>query len=140
MTIITHTIVGLGLSKFFPGKPMALPILFSLIPDVDHLLKLKTWRFKEGGFREARTVLHELLGCTLFAIVGLALLMVLPWLGKLWLLCVSFHLFLDFISGYSVPFKHIKEYQPIDFGKNLRLRAAQEIAVSGIFLWIFLAL
>lgn len=137
MTVFTHAITGLGLSRFFPEHPLLLPMLFSVLPDADHLLKLRTWRFEEGGFRNARTLLHELAGCALLGGAGLAVFFAAPELGKLWLVCVSYHLFLDFISGYSRPFKHIREHEPMDFGKNLRLRAIQEIAVSGVFLWVY---
>lgn len=139
MTIITHTAVGLGLSSFFPPADRWFVIAFSILPDIDHLLTFKSWRFRPGGLRASRTVMHELLGAAAYAILGLLLSIGEPHIARLFLLSVSVHLFLDFISGFSQPYRIIKkEGSRMDFGENIRVRIGQEVGVSGLFLWMFL--
>ncbi|MEW5766938.1 MAG: metal-dependent hydrolase [bacterium] len=139
MTLITHTAVGLGLSSFFPPSDRWFVIAFSLLPDIDHLLTLKSWRIRPGGLRASRTVMHELLGATTYTILGLLLYLWAPHIARLFLLSVSVHLFLDFISGFSQPYRMIKgEGSKIDLGENLWIRIGQEVGVSGLFLWMFL--
>lgn len=139
MTLITHTAVGLGLSSFFPSIDRWFVIAFSILPDIDHLLALKSWQIRLGGLRASRTVMHELLGATIYAVIGLLLW---PWvlhIAGLFLLSVSIHLFLDFISGFSQPYRIIREKgSQMDFGENLWIRIGQEVGVSGLFLWMFL--
>jgi hypothetical protein len=148
MNIITHTAMGLALSRFFPPEYAPAAVAFSLLPDVDHLLRIRTWRAKVNGFEAAQTAMHGALGAAAYGLLGLAMLLVSQTLGSLFLLCVAAHLFLDFISGVSVPFQHVAaEPVTVNFGnppdrplgRRFWLRFLQEAAVCAASLAIFVA-
>lgn len=139
MTLITHTIVGLGLSAIAPQHAPTMWVAFSILPDIDHIASIKQWRFKVGGFRSSRTVLHELLGAVIWALIGLLLAFWNISIASVYLVSISVHLFLDFISGYSVPFRGIGNEQSVDFGESIYLRIAQEIAIDLISLLAFVS-
>lgn len=137
MTVFTHAAVGLGLGSIQPEHRWAM-LAFSLLPDLDHLLRIGTWRLKLGSLFESRSVMHELLGALVWACVGTAVSVFDHQMGSAFLLCVSFHLFLDFISGRSRPYRRLREGVIIDLGQRLGIRVGQEVAVILLFLWIYL--
>ena len=147
MTSFTHAAVGLGVASFFKETPEAQPayhyavyaVGFSLLPDLDHLLFLRTMKLKVGGMRHARTFMHELLGTAVWTALGLGVMAFHFEIGCLFIACLSAHLFCDFINGYSEPFKRIRAAPGIDMGKSLRTRIVQEILVGGLSLWLFFA-
>ncbi len=137
MTTLTHGTTGAALSVL-TGRPIWEGVLFSLLPDIDHLFFIRTWRFREGGFFNARSFMHELLGLSILFVVGAgAALLGQEW-GPFFILCVAFHYFIDFINGKSIPYKRIKpEPALIDFGKNWNLRIVQEVSLNLVYLSIF---
>ena len=137
MTTFTHAAVGLGVASFFPERNALWAVGFSLLPDLDHLLYLRTMKLKVGGMRHARTILHELLGTLVYLLVGLGIALFDRVLGLLFVTCVSFHLFCDFINGYSTPFKKIRAAPSVDMGQSLSLRVTQELLIGAICLWLF---
>lgn len=152
MTSFTHAAVGLGVASFFKEVPEVQPVYlyavgFSLLPDLDHLLFLRTMKLKVGGMRHARTFMHELLGTAVGLAVGLCIMAFHLWspqsgffeFGCLFIACLSAHLFCDFINGYSEPFKRIRSAPGIDMGKSLPTRIAQEALIGGLSLWLFFA-
>ena len=138
MTFVTHATTGAALAVV-SNQPVWLGIALSLLPDIDHLFFVKTWRFKQGGFFEARSFMHELLGLFLLTIFGLIITMVKPDFGHFLILCVTFHLFFDFINGKSVPFSKIRKHAlTVDLGKSFPPRVAQEIMLNLMCIGIFL--
>lgn len=143
MTTFTHAAVGLGVASFFrdAGPPASSPWLavgFSLLPDLDHLLFLKSMRLKVGGMKHARTFMHELLGTVVYLLIGVGIFVVDKDLGTLFGACLLTHLFCDFINGYSTPYKSIRDLPSVDMGKRLRTRIIQEIALGGVSIWLFM--
>ena len=144
MTSFTHAAVGLGVASFFKEVPEVQPaylyaVGFSLLPDLDHLLFLRTMKLKVGGMRHARTFMHELLGTAVWMAVGLCVMAFHFQFGCLFIACLSAHLFCDFINGYSEPFKRVRSAPGIDMGKSLPTRIAQEALIGGLSLWLFFA-
>ena len=142
MTSFTHAAVGLGVASFFRGVPEVEPayayaVAFSLLPDLDHLLFLRTMKMKVGGMRHARTFMHELLGTAVWLAVGFAVMAFRFEMGCLFIACLTAHLFCDFINGYSEPYKHIRAVPGIDMGKHLPTRIVQEVLVGGASLWLY---
>ncbi|GIX06355.1 MAG: hypothetical protein KatS3mg115_0758 [Candidatus Poribacteria bacterium] len=137
MTSITHAAMGLGIGALFPKAPIGWAVAFSLLPDLDHLLFVRSLRLRVGGMRHARTFLHELLGGVLYLGLGGALELWRPPLGALLITCVSAHLLCDFLNGYSRPFVGIRSAPSVDLGVRLWVRVVQEVVVGGVFLWIF---
>ena len=119
MSSITHIAVGLALSRFFSPGYLPVSIAFALLPDLVHVLSMKPWSLRIHGLKTSRTPAHGLLEATVYGTIGLLIVAVSHQIGTLFLTCVATHLFLDFISGVSVPFKHIKK-KPIkmDFGNT----------------------
>ncbi len=137
MTTFTHAAVGLGVASFFPDRHALWAVGFSMLPDLDHLLFIRTLKLKVGGMRHARTVLHELLGTIAYTLLGLGLACFDRELGFMLITCAGFHLFCDFINGYSTPFKYIRQAPSVDMGKKLGLRVFQELLIGGASLWLF---
>ncbi len=140
MTTFTHAAVGLGIASFFPGSSPWLAVGFSLLPDLDHLLFLRSMRLKVGGMQHARTFMHELLGTVVYTLVGLPLFLFDRELGTLFVTCLLTHLFCDFINGYSTPYKSIRELPSVDMGKRLRTRIVQELSLGAICIWLFVSM
>ena len=137
MTTFTHAAVGLGVASFFPDENKLWAVGFSLLPDLDHLLFLRTMKLKVGGMRHARTILHELLGTLIYTAIGLGIALFDRPLGLMFVTCSGFHLFCDFINGYSTPYKHIRAAPSVDMGKFLPTRIAQEMLIGGLSIWLF---
>ena len=137
MTTFTHAAVGLGVASFFPGSSPWLAVGFSLLPDLDPLLFLKSMRLKVGGMQHARTFMHELLGTVVYTAIGLPMFLVSRELGALFVTCLLTHLFCDFINGYSTPYKSIRDLPSVDMGKRLATRIVQEITLGAACIWLF---
>ena len=151
MTPITHALVGLALSKFFPGTPAYFAVAFSLIPDVDHvvvavqqvgrgssLLDLNADMRDESGFLRARTTFHELFGVAFWGLMSLLLAAFQFRLGMLLAVCVAVHFFLDFASARSRPFRPLSDFT-IDFTPATPFRIVEELLVALCSGLIFLA-
>jgi hypothetical protein len=151
MTIITHTVVGIALSRFFPSEYLPASIAFSLLPDLDHVPHVRKWRLRIHGFETSQTAMHGVLGAAVYGTIGLLTTIIDHEIGTLFLICVATHLFLDFISGVSVPFKHIaKSATRTNFGnlpgrpahkllgRKLWIRLLQETSVIAVSLLIFM--
>lgn len=137
MTPITHATTGVTLAVL-TGQPIWLGIGFSLLPDVDHLFRIHTWRFRNGGFLAARSAMHELVGLSILLAGGVILGMFDAQLGPFFILCVVFHFFLDFINGKTFPYRKIRrDFKMIDFGKTTRLRVIQEVGLNVVYFLIF---
>ncbi len=148
MNIITHTAMGFALSQFFPPEYLPASIAFSLLPDVDHLPNVRKWKLRVNGFETSQTAMHGLLGAAVYGTIGLLITIVDSQVGTLFLICVATHLFLDFISGVSVPFKHIKKSptkinfgNPPDepLGRKFWIRFLQEAGVIAVSLLIYMS-
>jgi hypothetical protein len=137
MTTFTHAAVGLGVSTFFPDENPLWAVGFSMLPDLDHLLFLRTLKLRVGGMRHARTFLHELMGTIVYTLVGLAIALFDRSLGLMFVTCAAFHLFCDFVNGHTSPFKYIRAAPSVDMGKHLPIRVAQELLVGRASLWLF---
>ncbi len=137
MTTFTHAAVGLGIASFFPESNPWLAVGFSLLPDLDHLLFLRSMRLKVGGMQHARTFMHELLGTVVYMLIGLPMFVIDRELGALFVTCLLTHLFCDFINGYSTPYKSIRELPSVDMGKHLGTRIVQEITLGAACIWLF---
>lgn len=147
MNVITHTAMGIALSRFFPSEYLPAAVAFSLLPDVDHLLNVRKWKPRVSGFETSQTAMHGVLGAALYGAIGLLALMFNRQLASLFLVSVAMHLFLDFVSGVSVPFKHIEENpvkknfgNPPDkpLGREFWIRFLQEASVIAVSLLIFM--
>jgi membrane-bound metal-dependent hydrolase YbcI (DUF457 family) len=146
MNVITHTAMGIALSRFFPPEYLPAAVAFSLLPDVDHVLNVRKWRPRVNGFESSRTAMHGVLGAALYSSIGLLAMVLGKQLASLFLISVAMHLFLDFVSGVSVPFKHIEE-NPIQknfgnppdkpLGRRFWIRFLQEASVIAVSLLIF---
>lgn len=135
--------MGLGVASFFrdssyPASSPWLAVGFSLLPDLDHLLFLKSMRLKVGGMKHARTFMHELLGTVVYMFIGLAVFAVDRDLGALFITCLLTHLFCDFINGYSTPYKSVRDLPSVDMGKQLRTRIVQEATIGAVSIWLFM--
>ncbi|MDA1190464.1 MAG: metal-dependent hydrolase [Candidatus Poribacteria bacterium] len=139
MTSFTHAAVGLGIAAFFPDKNPLWAVGFSLLPDLDHLLFIRTMRLKVGGMKHARTFLHELLGTVVYMLIGLGIALFDWELGVMFVTCLGFHLFCDFINGYSTPYKRIRDLPSIDMGTYLPTRVFQEVMIGGLAIWLFMS-
>ena len=138
MTFVTHATTGAALAVV-SNQPIWLGIAISLLPDLDHLFFVKTWKFKQGGFFDARSFMHELLGLFLLTSIGLFITLFKPELGSFVILCLTFNLFFDFINGKSIPYSRIRKRAAIvDLGKSLPPRVAQELILNLLCLGIFL--
>jgi hypothetical protein len=146
MNVITHTAMGIALSHFFPPEYLPAAVAFSLLPDGDHLLNVRKWRPRVNGFESSQTAMHGVLGAALYSGVGLLAMIFNRQLASLFLISVAMHLFLDFVSGVSVPFKHIEENpvqknfgNPLDkpLGRRFWVRFLQEASVIAGSLLIF---
>jgi len=146
MNVVTHTIMGMALSRFWPAEYMPAAVAFSLVPDVDHLLNVHKWRLRVHGFESAQTAMHGVIGAAVYGTIGLLMMLLSKELASLFLLSVAIHLLLDFISGVSVPFKYIEENPvkknfgslPDDpYGGRFWIRIVQEASVILVSLWIF---
>lgn len=137
MTTFTHAAVGLGVASFFPESNPWFAVGFSLLPDLDHLLFLRSMRLEVGGMQHARTFMHELLGTVVYMLIGLPMFVIDRELGALFVTCLLTHLFCDFINGYSTPYKSIRELPSVDMGKHLGTRVAQEITLGAACIWLF---
>jgi hypothetical protein len=147
MNIVTHATAGLAIAHFFPPEYMPIAVGFSLLPDLDHLINIKKWKFKINGFESAQTFMHGILGATIYGLGGMLIFLLNRELASLFLITVSIHLFLDFVGGVSTPFKHIEENpivknfgNPPDriFGGRFWIRVLQEAVVISIGLFIFI--
>jgi membrane-bound metal-dependent hydrolase YbcI (DUF457 family) len=147
MNVITHTAMGIALSRFFPPEYLPAAVAFSLLPDADHLLNVRQWKPRVNGFETSQSAMHGVLGAALYSAIGLLALMFNRQLASLFLLSVAMHLFLDFVSGVSVPFKHIEESpvkknfgNPPDepLGRRFWIRFLQEASVIAVSLLIFM--
>ena len=137
LTTFTHAAVGLGVASFFPESNPWFAVGFSLLPDLDHLLFLRSMRLEVGGMQHARTFMHELLGTVVYMLIGLPMFVIDRELGALFVTCLLTHLFCDFINGYSTPYKSIRELPSVDMGKHLGTRVAQEITLGAACIWLF---
>lgn len=137
MIVPVHAVVGLGLARFF-NIPWYFSLLFSTIPDIDHLFFIHTWRFKQGGFASSRTFIHEILGLAIWGGIGLMLTVLIPEWGRPFLVCISLHMLLDFVDGKSIPYRHLRTEQPVDMGIKPWVRVVQQVAVTIIFIVLFL--
>ena len=147
MNIITHAAMGIALSRFFPPEYAPVAVAFSLLPDVDHLLNVRQWKPRVNGFETSQTAMHGVLGAALYGAIGLLAIVFDRQLASLFLMSVAMHLFLDFVSGVSVPFKHIEESpvrknfgNPPDkpLGGRFWIRFLQEASVIAVSLLIFM--
>jgi len=147
MTTIIHAAVGIALSRFFPPGYMPAAVAFSLLPDADHFLNVRKWRLRVNGFEAAQTAMHGVLGAALYSSVGLLMMVFSRQFASLFLIAVAMHLFLDFISGVSMPFKYIEENpvrmnfgNPPDkpLGGRFWIRVLQEAIVIAVSLVIFM--
>jgi hypothetical protein len=146
MNIVTHASMGIALSRFFPPEYTLVAVGFSMLPDVDHLLNMRKWRFRINGFETAQTAMHGVLGVTSYSAIGLLMMVFNRQLASLFLISVAMHLFLDFVGGVSVPFKYIEE-NPVrknfgnspdkPFGGRFWIRFLQEICVIVMSYLIF---
>ena len=148
MNVITHAAMGIALSRFFPPEYAPVAVAFSLLPDVDHLPNVRQWRPRVNGFETSQTAMHGVLGAALYGAIGLLAMVFSRQLAPLFLISVALHLFLDFISGVSVPFKHIEE-SPVKMnfgnlpdkplGGRFWIRLLQEASVIAVSLLIFMS-
>lgn len=110
MTIITHALCGVTVSKIL-GYPYWIGIIFSIIPDIDHLILLKRIpkNLKPNSFASLRSPFHEFVGIIIVSLLSVVLIMLnfYPNLVKFFLLCYILHLFCDFLIGESYPFKYL---------------------------------
>jgi len=106
MNIVFHALIGLLLAKLcgvrsLPGVSMG--VLFSIIPDFDHvphlINALKTGRF---GVK-SRSSLHELVGLALILSGSLIVKAVRPHLFPLTFSCGLSHFVVDFLTRPSRP-------------------------------------
>jgi hypothetical protein len=145
MNIITHTAVGIALSQFFPPEYLPVSIVFSLLPDVEQVLNERGWRPSVGDAGSPQSPMHGLLGAAVYGAIGLLVTVIDHQMGTLFLVCVATHLYLDFVSGASVPFRYIKRNAArINFGnppdnpvgRKLWIRVLQEASVITVSLLI----
>jgi hypothetical protein len=106
MNIAFHFLTGLLLAKLFgvnslPG--IAIGVIFSIIPDIDHIphlgKALKTGRFGVGS----RSTLHELVGLALITTGSLIVKTAYPHLFPLTLSCGLSHYVIDLLTRPSRP-------------------------------------
>lgn len=112
MTIFTHALWGAALGQLAQA-PVWPCVLLSALPDLDHLFLAALGRkfaWEHGGFVGLRSWLHEL-GGVVAASVLFALVYALTRNPAVlvYLFCVVFHLFLDFLSGTSFPFRALNQ-------------------------------
>ena len=106
MNIAFHILTGLLFAKLFgvnslPG--IAMGVIFSIIPDIDHIphlgKALKTGRFGVGS----RSTLHELVGLALITTGSLIVKTAYPSLFPLTLSCGLSHYVIDLLTRPSRP-------------------------------------
>ncbi len=106
MNIAFHILTGLLFAKLFgvnslPG--IAMGVIFSIIPDIDHIphlgKALKTGRFGVGS----RSTLHELVGLALITTGSLIVKFIHPHLFLLTLSCGLSHFAIDLLTRPSRP-------------------------------------
>jgi hypothetical protein len=106
MNIAFHILTGLLLAKLFgvnslPG--ITIGVIFSVIPDIDHIphlgKALKTGRFGVGS----RSTLHELVGLALITTGSLIINVAYPHLFPLTLSCGLSHYAIDLLTRPSRP-------------------------------------
>ncbi len=106
MNIAFHILTGLLFAKLFgvnslPG--IAMGVIFSIIPDIDHIphlgKALKTGRFGVGS----RSILHELVGLALITTGSLIVKTAYPHLFLLTLSCGLSHYVIDLLTRPSRP-------------------------------------
>jgi len=148
VNIVTHVAVGIALSQFFPSGYLPASVAFSVMPDLDHLPSAARWKLQVNGFETSQTFMHGLFGATIYGTAGLLMTLLHRQTGSLFLLCVAVHLFLDFISGVSIPFRliyadptRINFGNPADqpLGRKFWIRFIQEAGVIGASLLISVA-
>jgi len=136
MNIVTHAAVGLAISGAFPEEYRLAAVAFSVLPDVDHLLRWRTMRPKLGGLNDARTVAHELLGSVGWVALAGLLALYDPTLAVVAISAVTAHLFCDFVNGWTMPFRAIRDLPAVQMG-SLPIKLLQESLLTGGALWLF---
>jgi len=110
VTVFTHAICGLVLSTIL-GFPHWMGIIFSIVPDMDHILLISRFprKIEVNSFSCLRSPFHELIGVLLVSFVSITFIVlgIHPSATKFFLLCYITHLFLDFLIGKSYPFKYV---------------------------------
>jgi len=110
MTVFTHAICGLTLSTIL-GFPHWMGIIFSIAPDIDHVLLISRFprKIEVNSLSFLRSPLHELIGVLFVSSISITFIAldIHPSATKFFLLCYITHLFLDFIVGKSYPFKYV---------------------------------
>jgi len=106
MNIAFHILTGLLLAKLFGVRSLpgiTIGVIFSIIPDIDHIphLKkaLKTGRFGVGS----RSTLHELVGLALITAGSLIVKATYPHLFPLTFSCGLSHFAIDLLTRPSRP-------------------------------------
>jgi hypothetical protein len=106
MNIVFHVLTGMLFAKLFGVRTMPgiiLGVIFSVIPDLDHIphlrKALKTGRFGVGS----RSSLHELVGLALILSGSLIVELVYPHLFLLTFSCGLSHFFVDLLTRPSRP-------------------------------------
>jgi len=110
MTIFTHVICGLTLSTML-GFPYWMGIIFSIAPDIDHVLLINRFpkKMEANCLSSLRSPFHELIGIVIVSSISSILIAfnLYSSVVKFFLLCYTAHLFLDFLIGKSYPFRYI---------------------------------
>jgi len=106
MNIIFHMLLGLVLAKLFKFDSIpniTIGVLFSVLPDFDHIPHLKK-AFRTGRFGvESRSPLHELLGLVLVLSGSLVVKVICSQLFLLALSCGVSHFIVDFLTRPCRP-------------------------------------
>jgi hypothetical protein len=92
----------------------------------------------EGWKPDRRSPWHELAGTLMWLLVTGLLYLYDQQIASILLVCVSAHLFLDFVSSSSQPYRWLRKSGRIDFRIPSRVGLIQELSTAVLFLWMFL--
>jgi hypothetical protein len=139
MTLFTHAMCGVALASVL-HFPYWMGILFSIIPDIDHLILFNRIprKIEANSLAVLRSPFHEFAGIVIISAVSILLIKIgfYPSIVKFFLLCYIAHLFLDFVIGESYPFKYI---HPLFSKKSVRYfnTFAEKLIVEMLFFSFF---
>jgi membrane-bound metal-dependent hydrolase YbcI (DUF457 family) len=106
MNILFHALIGLLLAKVLGINSInniLIGVLFSVFPDIDHILHLeKAIKSRRFGV-ESRSVLHEAIGLVVTLSCSIYIKMVWPHIFLLTLSCGLSHFIIDFLTRPSRP-------------------------------------
>lgn len=141
MNLLAHVLVSYGIGSYYTSEPrlIVLAILIGVLPDFDHIPKLKK-ALESGRFgAESRSVFHELAGLSLFSTIALALSLWIPF-GIVFYPLLS-HYLMDFLTRSTRPFYpfsknviHLGIYPKSYFGMVL----ADVFVTGAVVLWLIL--